>query len=61
MGDVVSQQTPSVLMILLAVLLPPLAVMLRVGLGKHFWLSLFLTIFFWVPGVIHAMIIVMQK
>lgn len=46
------------LLAILAILLPPLAVFLKVGLGKHFWISVILTIFFWVPGVIHAFLIV---
>lgn len=42
---------------LLAVLLPPLAVFLC---GKPFQaiISIFLTLLFWVPGVIHALFVV---
>jgi uncharacterized membrane protein YqaE (UPF0057 family) len=24
------------------------------GLGRDFWINLILTVFFWVPGVVHA-------
>lgn len=43
-----------ILRILLAILLPPLGVLLTVGLGKHFWINLLLTILGYVPGIIHA-------
>ncbi|HZA44137.1 MAG TPA: YqaE/Pmp3 family membrane protein [Rubrobacter sp.] len=43
-----------VLRIVFAVLLPPLGVFLQVGIGKHFWISILLTILGYVPGIIHA-------
>lgn len=62
MSDVVKKApAANLLKLLLAVLLPPLAVLMEVGVSKHFWISLILTFFFWVPGVVHAMIIVMEK
>jgi uncharacterized membrane protein YqaE (UPF0057 family) len=46
------------LLIILSVLLPPVAVYLKKkGVGKEFWISLVLTIFFFVPGVIYALYI----
>lgn len=48
------------LMIVLCVLLPPLAVFLRTGLGTQFVLNLVLTIVgFWIVGVVHALIVVL--
>lgn len=47
----------SLLDIVLAILLPPLAVGLRHGLGGSFWLNLVLTLIGWLPGVIHAFIV----
>lgn len=52
--------TNTVLLAILAVLLPPLAV----GLHEHalngkFWLSVLLTLLFWLPGVIYALIVVL--
>ncbi|MGB5943736.1 MAG: YqaE/Pmp3 family membrane protein [Leeuwenhoekiella sp.] len=44
----------SVLTIVLCLLLPPLAVFLKHGLGGAFLLNLLLTILGWLPGVIHA-------
>lgn len=40
--------------IILSVLVPPLGVFLQVGLGKHFWLNILLTILGYVPGLVHA-------
>ncbi|MFW6252851.1 MAG: YqaE/Pmp3 family membrane protein [bacterium] len=49
------------LMIILAVFIPPLAVFLKVGIRGAFWLNILLTIFFAVPGMIHALWIVMKS
>lgn len=53
--------TNTVLLAILAILLPPLAV----GLHEHalngkFWLSVLLTLLFWLPGVIYALIVVLS-
>jgi uncharacterized membrane protein YqaE (UPF0057 family) len=42
------------LRIVVAILLPPLGVFLQVGIGKHFWINVILTILGFVPGMIHA-------
>ena len=42
---------------LLAILLPPLAVLLC-GKPIQSLLNIVLTLFFWIPGVIHAMLVV---
>ena len=41
--------------LLLAVFLPPVAVLLRAGVGLQLLLSIILTIIGWIPGVIHAL------
>jgi len=48
-----------VLLIILCFLLPPLAVGLAKGIGWPFWLSLILTLCFWIPGVIYALIVIL--
>lgn len=49
-------------LVVCAVLLPPLAAALEVGFGLHFWLNLLLTIVgFWIAGVIHALWLVMAR
>jgi uncharacterized membrane protein YqaE (UPF0057 family) len=40
--------------ILVAILLPPLGVFLQVGIGKHFWINVLLTILGYIPGIVHA-------
>ena len=47
--------------IIVAILLPPLGVFLQVGIGKHFWLNLLLTIFFFVPGIAHAIWVIAKN
>ena len=50
-----------VIRILLAILLPPLGVFLQVGIGLHFWLNILLTLFGYVPGIIHAIWVVVSR
>ncbi len=47
----------SLLTIILNIILPPLAVFLKHGLGTTFLISLLLTLIGWLPGVIHAFIV----
>jgi uncharacterized membrane protein YqaE (UPF0057 family) len=50
-----------VLRILLAILLPPLGVFLQVGIGLHFWLNLVLTLLGYIPGIIHAVWVIVTR
>lgn len=50
-----------IIKIILAIILPPVGVFLEVGLGMHFWLNIVLTILGWVPGVIHALYIILTR
>ena len=47
--------------ILLSILIPPLGVFLQVGIGLHFWLNIVLTLLGYVPGLIHAIWIILRK
>jgi uncharacterized membrane protein YqaE (UPF0057 family) len=49
------------LRILLSILLPPLGVFLQVGLTGHFWLNIVLTLFGYVPGIVHAVYIIATR
>ena len=40
--------------ILLAIFLPPVGVFLQVGIGKHFWINILLTLCGYIPGIAHA-------
>jgi uncharacterized membrane protein YqaE (UPF0057 family) len=44
----------SLVRILAAIFLPPLGVFLTVGLGGAFWINILLTIFGFIPGIVHA-------
>ena len=45
------------LLVILAILLPPLSVYLARGIGNSFWIDLILTCLFWIPGVIFALVV----
>ncbi len=47
-----------VVMMILAIIIPPLGVGLTYGITGEFWLSLLLTIIFWLPGAIYSAIVV---
>ena len=47
--------------IILAIILPPVGVFLEVGLGMHFWLNIVLTLFGYVPGILHALYVILTK
>ena len=50
-----------IIKIILAFLLPPLAVFLNEGLNTNFWISVVATLLAWVPGVLFALYIVLAK
>jgi len=54
-----SSETNTVLLVVAAVLLPPLAVYLVEGISTRFWIGLVLTILAWVPGVLFALWVVL--
>jgi uncharacterized membrane protein YqaE (UPF0057 family) len=57
-----SAETSTVLLVILAILLPPLAVYLHEDvINSRFWISIVLTLLFWIPGVIYALIIVLSN
>lgn len=49
------------LRIVIAILLPPLGVFLQVGIGKHFWINILLTLLGYIPGIVHAVWIIAKK
>ncbi|MCZ4261574.1 MAG: YqaE/Pmp3 family membrane protein [Limimaricola soesokkakensis] len=50
-----------IIRIIVAILLPPLGVFLQEGLGKHFWINVILTLLGYVPGIIHALYIIIKR
>lgn len=47
--------------LLLAFLIPPLAVYLQFGVGKRFWLNVVLTVCGFMPGMVHAVYIMTAR
>ncbi len=50
-----------ILRIIIAIILPPLGVFLQVGLTKHFWINILLTILGYIPGIVHAVWVIATK
>jgi uncharacterized membrane protein YqaE (UPF0057 family) len=42
------------LRIVVAILLPPVGVFLQVGISKHFWINILLTLLGYIPGIVYA-------
>jgi uncharacterized membrane protein YqaE (UPF0057 family) len=50
-----------VLLVILAVIIPPLAVYIhQEELNIKFWVSILLTLCFWIPGVIYSLLVVLN-
>jgi len=59
--QVEAEKTELALLLILAVLVPPLAVFLKEGqINSRFWISLLLTLLFWLPGVIYTMLVILS-
>jgi uncharacterized membrane protein YqaE (UPF0057 family) len=50
-----------ILKIILSIFLPPVAAYLQVGISTHFWINIVLTLLGGLPGVIHALWLVLTK
>ncbi|GJM19861.1 MAG: Pmp3 family protein [Phycisphaeraceae bacterium] len=48
------------LLVIIAILIPPLAVGLKEGVGGPLILNIILTIIFYVPGLLHALWVVLR-
>lgn len=44
-----------------AFFIPPVGVLLKEGLGAHFWINIVLTLLGWFPGIIHAFWVILAK
>ncbi len=51
----------SILNLILAIFLPPIGAFLQVGASKHFFINIVLTILGVLPGVLHAVWLVVTK
>jgi len=45
----------NIIRLIAAILLPPLGAFLKVGISTHFWINLVLTLLGYIPGIIHAL------
>jgi len=54
-------KTGDVIRVLISVIIPPVGVFLEVGFGLHFWLNILLTLLGYIPGLIHAIWIIVKK
>jgi uncharacterized membrane protein YqaE (UPF0057 family) len=50
-----------IIKVIAAIILPPLGVFLEVGLKKHFWINILLTLLGFLPGIIHALWVIVKK
>jgi uncharacterized membrane protein YqaE (UPF0057 family) len=56
-----AEKETDVVQIILAILLPPIAVYMKLGLDSQFWINIVLTLLCGIPGIIHALWIVLKK
>jgi len=47
--------------IILAILLPPIAVFLKSGVGKDLLINIVLCLIFYVPGILHALWLITKE
>jgi len=51
----------SIIAIILAIFFPPLGVLLKAGIGPDLIINIILTLFFWIPGVLHAFWVILRR
>ena len=50
-----------ILRVILAIILPPVGVFLQVGLTTQFWINVILTLLGYLPGIIHALWVILGR
>lgn len=55
-----STTSAPLLTIILTVLIPPLGVALHEGITDRFWISLVLTLLFFIPGLIYSLYVIFK-
>ncbi|MAI61805.1 MAG: YqaE/Pmp3 family membrane protein [Micavibrio sp. TMED27] len=56
-----TNESGDIIRIIFSILLPPIGVAMEVGFTKHFWINVILTLFGYLPGIIHAVYIIARK
>ena len=54
-------EASDIIKVIFALLLPPVGVLLEVGFTKHFWINVVLTILGFIPGIIHALYVIVTR
>jgi uncharacterized membrane protein YqaE (UPF0057 family) len=62
MEDKVKSQneTDDTIALILAIFLPPLGVAVKRGIDIQLFINIFLTMFGWLPGIVHALYIILK-
>jgi len=50
-----------ILAVVCALILPPLGILVIGGTAGQFILNILLTLFFWIPGLLHALYVILKK
>lgn len=53
-------QENKLIMIIIAFFLPPLAVGIKTGVSGSLLINIILTLIFWLPGFIHALLVILK-
>jgi uncharacterized membrane protein YqaE (UPF0057 family) len=61
MSEEQEKSDSELLAVILAIFLPPLGVFLKKGLDAQFVINILLTLFGWLPGIIHALYVILKK
>ena len=59
--NLLTENSMELIKIICALILPPLGVFLQVGIGKHFWINILLTLLGYIPGIVHAVWVVAKN
>ena len=52
--------TNTLLLVIIAILIPPLGVGLKAGIGAPLIINIILTLLFYVPGLLHALYVILK-
>jgi len=50
-----------ILRIVLSIILPPVGVAMQVGFTTQFWINVVLTLLGYIPGIVHALWIILRR
>jgi uncharacterized membrane protein YqaE (UPF0057 family) len=54
-------EASDIIKIICAIIIPPLGVFMEVGLGAQFWINILLTLLGYIPGIIHALVVILTR